>query len=389
MPDHSIIVAHFNVDVAEELQSIQFDNYNNRSELDCTNVKAKRNVKKIDSNFFQNDQINILVNETIDKIEGTIINQKKLDCLYMEIKSMFETELSKLPPLPSYSKKGNSRRKKQPFWNEELACLWADRCSKERQFSLFKCKNKGDQYRKGLLRIRFKESQRAFDKRFRYFKRQYKVSQLNELENLAASNPAEMWRKINALSEPKSSRAVMEIIKEDGAISGDLKEILCRWYNDISGLFSGLKESPEQAFDDEFLLQVQQLKSDFEAMSSIQEESNVQESNVNLNLGISYAEVSEAIDNSKLGKAYLDIPNEALKNTNAKKLLHTFFNLCFQNGISPADWSFSDIKPIPKKDKDPRDPLHNRCISIMCCIAKIYSKILNSRLQRFFETIKF
>ena len=86
-----------------------------------------------------------------------------------------------------------------------------------------------------------------------------------------------------------------------------------------------------------------------------------------------------------MGKSYLDVPNEALKNEPAKRLLQKFFNICFLNGLSPLDWDCSDIKPIPKKDKDPRDPLNNRCITIMCCIAKIYSSILNARLQKFLE----
>ena len=50
------------------------------------------------------------------------------------------------------------------------------------------------------------------------------------------------------------------------------------------------------------------------------------------------------------------------------------------------DWDFSDIKPIPKKDKDRREPLQNCCISIICCVAKLYSKLLNTRLQKFLET---
>ena len=84
-------------------------------------------------------------------------------------------------------------------------------------------------------------------------------------------------------------------------------------------------------------------------------------------------------------KAYLQIPNEALKNRNAKLLFHKFFQLCFVSGLSPTEWDASDIKPIPKKDKDPRDPLQNRCITLMCCVAKLYSSILNRRLQSFLE----
>ena len=87
-------------------------------------------------------------------------------------------------------------------------------------------------------------------------------------------------------------------------------------------------------------------------------------------------------------KSYLQIPNEALKNKNAKILFHTFFNLCFKSGLNPSEWDTSDIKPIPKKDKDFRDPLQNRCITIMCCVAKIYSGILNRRLQSYLEKNK-
>ena len=104
-----------------------------------------------------------------------------------------------------------------------------------------------------------------------------------------------------------------------------------------------------------------------------------------LNYEMSHEEVSKAIDAAKNGKAFLEIPNAALKNDNAKLLLSKFFNLCFQSGVSPTGWSFSNIIPIPKPEKDQRDPLQNRCITIICCIAKIYSSILNKRLQKHLE----
>ena len=59
--------------------------------------------------------------------------------------------------------------------------------------------------------------------------------------------------------------------------------------------------------------------------------------------------------------------------------------MCFLSGLSPSDWEKSDIKPIPKPDKDQRDPLQNRCITILCCVAKIYSSILNRKLQTYLE----
>jgi hypothetical protein len=119
---------------------------------------------------------------------------------------------------------------------------------------------------------------------------------------------------------------------------------------------------------------------------SYEEQSEQCEYNSNdMNVEISYDEVAEAIDSINLRKSYLDIPNEVMKNRNAKLLLHKFFNLCFISGLNPSDWDFSDIIPIPKKDKDARDPLQNRCITIVCCVAKIYSGILNKRLQKYLE----
>ena len=56
--------------------------------------------------------------------------------------------------------------------------------------------------------------------------------------------------------------------------------------------------------------------------------------------------------------------------------------------MNPSEWDASDIKPIPKKDKDFRDPLQNRCITIMCCVAKMYSGILNPQLQSYIEKNK-
>ena len=56
--------------------------------------------------------------------------------------------------------------------------------------------------------------------------------------------------------------------------------------------------------------------------------------------------------------------------------------------MNPSEWDSSHIKPIPKKDKDARDPLQNRCITLMCCISKLYSSILNRRLQNFLENNK-
>ena len=136
-------------------------------------------------------------------------------------------------------------------------------------------------------------------------------------------------------------------------------------------------------FDDKFYQEV--INKKFENMSYEEQYQHCEYTSSDLNIEILYDEVSEAVDKSNLRKSYLEIPNEAMKNRNAKLLLFKFFNLCFISGLNPSDWDFSDIIPIPKKNKDAQDPLQNRCITIVCCVAQIYSSIINKRLQKYLE----
>jgi hypothetical protein len=259
-------------------------------------------------------------------------------------------------------------------------------CKSEKEYLRFKVQVNADFPMKNTLRLHFKTAQKNFDKKYRFFKRKNHKKEYCELEEYARTNPANMWAALKRLNNPPTARAALEIIREDKTVSRDMREILERWYKDISGLFSGLHEDPEIAFNEAFYQEVLDKKNEFEEMSP-EEQKNLEEYNSEeMNAEISYDEVAEAVDKSKLKKSYLDIPNEILKNKNSKLLLHKFFNLCFLSGYNPSDWDFSDIVPIPKKDKDARDPLQNRCITIVCCVAKVYSGILNKRLQKYLET---
>ena len=65
-----------------------------------------------------------------------------------------------------------------------------------------------------------------FDKKFRYYKRQHKKKDFEELSKSANNNPVNMWAKLKRLSEPPSTKAALEIVRQDGTISQDIQEIL-------------------------------------------------------------------------------------------------------------------------------------------------------------------
>ena len=121
-----------------------------------------------------------------------------------------------------------------------------------------------------------------------------------DLANLAQTDRNEVWKKFKSLSEPKSSKVILEIIREDMTITTDIKEILNRWHKDISGLFSGLRENPDLAFNDQFLQQITELKSEFEAMSNVQQLNSSHFDSTKINSEISFKEVSDTIPMYKL-----------------------------------------------------------------------------------------
>ena len=93
----------------------------------------------------------------------------------------------------------------------------------------------------------------------------------------------------------------------------------------------------------------------------------------------------KAILNAKSGKAagIDEIPAECLKNEASLTFLKALFNKCFDSGKTPSIWSKGIINPIPKStDKDPRQPLNYRGISLVSVACKIYCGILNDRLVK-------
>ena len=387
LPDHSFLVSTFAITKPFITNQPTLSNQVRNS---VPKRKPKKNLNKIDSHFFMSEETSNQVIQTIMKLELNIKNQQEIDSLWNEVKELLLKEMSKLPDLPTSSNKNNNKilKKSQPFWNAELDQIWKEVCRTEREYTQFKVTSNNQLGWKRQLKTNYKNAQKLFDKKFRFLKRQHNKKEFEDLSNDADNNPVDMWAKLKRLCNPPSTKAALEIVRGDGTISTDIQEILERWYADISRLFSGLRDNPEMAFNDTFYNEILEKKQDFENLSPETQSTQSTYDSGSLNSDLSYDEVSKAIDSTKFRKAYLELPNEVTKNKNAKALLHAFFNLCFTSGLNPTDWDSSNIKPIPKKDKDPRDPLNNRCITIICCIVKIYSKILNTRLQKFLENNK-
>ena len=119
--------------------------------------------------------------------------------------------------------------------------------------------------------------------------------------------------------------------------------------------------------------------------------SEVAEHNSELNSVISEAEVLKCLNNLKLNKACSSdlILNEFLKSSKTKMLtlFTTFFNLVFNTGIIPYEWSQGMISPIYKNKGDKANPDNYRGITILSCFGKLFTSVLNNRLNNYLENM--
>ena len=97
--------------------------------------------------------------------------------------------------------------------------------------------------------------------------------------------------------------------------------------------------------------------------------------------------IAQALSNIKNKKATgLDrIANEYIKSTSNLFLpvYHKLFNTVLDTAILPDAWLVGVIKLIFKNKGNIEDPNNDRPITILSCVGKVFTAVLNNRLQRF------
>lgn len=62
------------------------------------------------------------------------------------------------------------------------------------------------------------------------------------------------------------------------------------------------------------------------------------------------------------------------------------FNTIFDTGTLPEAWLEGKIRPIYKNKGDKSDPENYRPITILSCLGKLFTAVLNNRLTKFLDT---
>ena len=108
-----------------------------------------------------------------------------------------------------------------------------------------------------------------------------------------------------------------------------------------------------------------------------------------LNSSITEAEIRKCIKTLKNNKCPANdrILNEYLKCSSDKMMpiYISLFNIVLDTGILPDSWLEGIIRPIYKKGGDPTQPENYRPITILSCFGKLFTAILNARINNFIE----
>jgi hypothetical protein len=77
-----------------------------------------------------------------------------------------------------------------------------------------------------------------------------------------------------------------------------------------------------------------------------------------------------------------NLPYEIFKGNSSFAILTLLFNKMYNSNLVPSVWKMSLVKPIPKNSMtDPHIPLQYRGISLLSTVYKLFTSVLNSRIQ--------
>ena len=379
-PDHSVIsvildytALHDNCEETYTLRTVNNVNMN-----DMVVCKQKRyHFIDIPSDFQNNDTWKRSTSLFIDKCIYLQNNQDEMNKLYTEFCNILTYEMDTFLKHSCTSGKTRNCKSQKPYWNDTLSRYWKEMKMAERQF--LRSKNRHN----SILHNEFIIKRKTFMRELRKCERMYRHQQLSNLENICVSDPKIFWQTIKKLG-PRKSNVIPEQVYIDGVLSDNISLVLQKWKEDFYSLYNN--RDGNELFCQNFLEYTKNKIRSFELEMC----ENNYVMNGLLNLPISIQEIQYMVKRLKRNKAsgIDNIPYEILMNEDVVKILFNLYSKCFTYGKTPSVWLQAIIAPIPKGgNKDPFVPTNYRGISLLSCVCKGYTNILNNRLSSYFETI--
>ncbi len=235
----------------------------------------------------------------------------------------------------------------QPWFNKE--------CNTGRKL-LYKAKHQCRKKRSEESEATVKFCGKKYKAEIKQARNSYNKEVHKKLRNLKSSNPKDYWAIINKNDRKAASKISTQILFEH---------------------FKKLNQNSSDSTSES------ETESDEPSAADMGDNSP-------FNLPFIPEEIQKHTPCLKNGKACgLDaISNEFIKYSprNMIDLLTKYFNLILETGLIPSDWCNGVIISIYKKKGDVRDPDNYRGITLLSCVGKLFTVLLNSRLSQYLES---
>jgi hypothetical protein len=316
----------------------------NESNLPNFKVKWESILASDYVNMIDNNSINVLLAD-LSKCDAKSISAETVNNINEKIQEILLAPAKTLNMVKKSCKKNCNTFVSKPWYNEECKRVKSEYLYIKKRFKVSKSPGI-----KREMKIKGKELRNICRKN----KRNYEKGLHSKLKCMKNNNPKEYWNMLN--SKKKSQTVNCNISLQT-----------------FTDHFKKLTES-------EIVTDVEFVNDNDEVMSDIY---------CNINDPFSIDEVVKLCKSLKNNKACGNdlILNEFIKNCphNFYVMITNFFNLVLNSGHVPEEWSLGLILPLYKKKGAVNDPNNYRGITLLSCMSKVFTALLNNRLKQFLE----
>lgn len=337
------------------------DSFENDQVNSCSNDSNRRKYKsKWDAqkklefrNSFNGDNITRIITSINSLKDKNQVSQNDIDRLTKEINNVYQEAgnsagvIKILGNVKFHLNKWKKKSTNQPWFTKT--------CNLNRKL-LYGAKHKCRRIRSVANKNRLKVCSKKYKTEMREARKTFNKEIHKKLRSIKSSNPKDYWAIINNDDKKVASRIKTEI------------------------LFEHFKKLNQITNNDK--------TSDNTTNSNDNDSFSINDENP-FNLPFTDEEITKSSVKLRNGKASgLDaLINEFIKNSppNMLSLITSYFNLILDTAVVPTDWTLGLMVSIYKKKGDKMDPDNYRGITLLSCMGKLFSMLLNSRLSLFLE----
>lgn len=346
---------HISLKIPKKENALTADE-NERSERNQARKWCSEKSQEYLQNLVSDDRLQNII-DTVDTIfirheHGELLSDRDINSVIDDIGILFDDNAKNVFGTKSSLSHDDSnvRRKQTPWFNSK--------CRTSRK-AFHEARKTYNTYKTNVTRKNMNLASREYKKDLNqaYVKFQSRLS--GEIREASSHNPKKFWDILKRCTNAKKSNIEVPLTE------------LYEYFKNINSSDEEYEQNNDiNNYNIQFGLEI---------------------SNRMLNCSITDTEIENVVRNLPNNKA---VGTDCIRNEYLKSTLHLLlpsyvkiFNIIFDTGIFPKSWTLGVIQPVYKNKGDSKDPSNYRPISLLSCFSKVFTSILNNRLNSFADEV--